>query len=185
FTLLVLTGLTVGAKAQDDAKLWIGGTFNVSTFKYKGEDNSTKNFEIAPEIGVNLSDSWGLGLAIGYAHVDGYVSMFDEVGAFHGNAFSIAPFARYTYFKRDLASLFVDGGIKYTTMHALGDDNNLNSFEIGIRPGLAFNVAPNIQLLTKIGFLGYEHAKYDEVKADGFGLNFDLSQIQLGVNFLF
>lgn len=180
FTLLILTGLTVGTKAQEEAKLWIGGTFNVSTYKVKDVDGSAKNFTIAPEVGVNLSDKWGLGLAIGYSHVDSHSSDYKA------NEFFINPFARFTYFRRDLASLFIDGGIEYGTSHRLGNEKSGNELEIGFKPGVAFNVAPNVKLLAKVGFLGYNHTKAaNSTKTDSFGLNLDLSQIQLGVNFLF
>ncbi|MCD8079489.1 MAG: porin family protein, partial [Bacteroides sp.] len=180
FTILILSGLTMGANAQNDGKYWLGGSVGFSTYKPKGGD-ATNAALIAPEVGVNFSDSWGLGLAIGYTHLS--VDAGEVTGK--GNAFSVNPFVRYTYFKKDLASLFIDGGVAYTTTHVNGLDDNYNEFEVGFRPGVAFNIAPNIKLLGKFGFLGYTNEKFGDSKANSFKLGLDLTQVQLGINILF
>jgi len=183
FAICVFCGITMGANAQE-SKYWIGGSVGFDTYKVKDSDDSaTKNFQFTPEFGVNLSDSWGLGIAVGYSHFSGLAVDDEYFGK--GNAFSIAPFARYTFFKKDLVSLFVDGGINYTSIHVNGYDDNANEFKVGLTPGIALNLAPNVKLLGKFGFLGYTNHKEGDYKANGFNLGVDLTQVQLGINFLF
>ena len=57
--------------------------------------------------------------------------------------------------------------------------------EVGFRPGVAINVSDNLTLTGKFGFLGYQYEKFGSKKTNTFGFDFDLSQIQLGLNFVF
>ena len=52
---------TLSVNAQD---IYMGGTFNL----WRNTDANRTNFTIAPEVGYNLSEKWGVGVTFSYAH---------------------------------------------------------------------------------------------------------------------
>ncbi len=179
-TIAVVLGLSTTLSAQSPGNIWVGGSVGFNTSKTKNADRLT-NYNVIPEIGYVVSDSWGVGVKLGYAH--------DEVVRNnHKNkvdGFGVNPFARYTFAKGDIGGLFVDGGVGYTYSKTKGSDIKNHEIEVGFRPGVAFNVTDNIALTGKFGFLGYQYDKLGELKTNSFGFDFDLSQIMLGMNIVF
>ena len=93
-TLALVLGVSIA-----NAQFFIGGQFGITHDDAK--DNTT--FTIAPEFGYAFNDMWTVAGMIGYTHMDNY------------NSFYIAPYARWTFFKRDFLSLLVDGGLGFST----------------------------------------------------------------------
>lgn len=79
-TLALVLGVSIA-----NAQFFIGGQFGITHDDAK--DNTT--FTIAPEFGYAFNDMWTVAGMIGYTHMDNY------------NSFYIAPYARWTFFKRD------------------------------------------------------------------------------------
>lgn len=178
-TLAVVFGLTTGISAQS-GKVWIGGSIGLNTSKVKDGEKLT-NFNITPEAGYMLSDDWGIGLKMGYAHKE-----YEEAGnKAKSDGFTVNPFARYSFLKGDIGGLFVDGGVGYSYSKIKSTDTKVHDMEIGFRPGVAINVSDRLALTGKFGFVGYQYEKFGSKKTNSFGFDFDLSQIQLGLNFVF
>lgn len=157
------------AAVTANAQVWIGGNlgFNTETSKVEiagfSTDNTTSNFEIAPEIGYNLSDQWAVAIALGYAHTEGTSMTFgDETVTGNINAFTIKPYARYTFVKAGNFSAFCDGYVSYSTAHMQNVENNINTFGIGLAPGIAYAVSPKVTLVAHVGKLGYDHTSYKQ-----------------------
>ena len=68
--------------------------------------------------------------------------------------FTIAPYARYFFLNSDVVRLFADGGFGFSTSKTKGNDA-LNSWNIGIKPGIAIKLSDHFCLVAKYGFLGY------------------------------
>lgn len=184
FTLAIMLGLTTVVNAQDTGKLWVGGSVGVTTSKVKDGDSFT-NYNIIPEVGYMISDNWGLGIKLGYAHSEYTSDLVGVTGRLKSDGFTVNPFARYSFLKGNIGGLFVDGGVGYTHSKIKSVDVKTDAYEVGFRPGVAINVANNVSLTGKFGFLGYEHEKYGQRKTDSFGLNMNLDQIQLGMILVF
>lgn len=178
--LVVMTIVSLSAMAED---LSIGGTVNF----WRNSTEKHTTITILPEIGYTLNPKWDLGLQIGYQH--------EELGADDdkviGNLFVIAPYARYTFFKAGIIDLFVDGGFGIQTGKTRyhGDSSDAaTAWNIGFKPGVAFNINNKFAIITKLGFLGYEGAN-DGAKAtgkcEGFGLRFSGDALSLGVHYKF
>lgn len=194
FTLaLALGALTVSA--QEAGSMWVGGSVGFSSSKVKGLDSQV-SYKILPEFGYILSDNLAVGINVGYGHSEGLEAgddlvsaLFSETAMPEADKFIVAPFLRYTFLKGSVGALFVDGGVGYThTKFKMGEagDVKLDQFEVGFRPGVAFNVSERVALTGKFGFLGYEHGKVKEGgKIDTFGFNFDLSNILIGASLKF
>lgn len=197
--LVVLLGLGTYANAQETSKYWVGGSIGF-TATDDGSDTYT-NYNVVPEFGFTLSDRLGLGMKLGYQHVEsGNAMLLNEVIELDGNdvnIFSVNPFLRIACLKGNLGGLFVDGGVSYAyakikdiyvSDYFGGDRMNvkMNIFEVGFRPGVSLNVSNRVSLLGRFGFLGWQQVNVDGgSKVNNYGLDFNLNQIQLGMNLAF
>lgn len=179
-SLAVILSFSTVVNAQNVGKMWIGGSVGVNTSKVKDGDRLT-NYNIIPEVGYMLSDNWGLGVKLGYTHNE-YNS---ESTKMKSDGFMVNPFARYAFLKGDLGGLFIDGGAGYSYSKIKTTSTKVHELEVGFRPGVSINVSDKIALTGKFGFIGYQYEKFGERKTNSFGFDFDLSQVQLGLNIVF
>ena len=169
---IMMTLAAVAVAATMNAQVWVGGEigFNAdkTTVKNNGVSNdvTTNNFTIAPEIGYNLNEKWAVAMKIGFVHSEdnGVIKSMIENAGFNvpgkamTNAFSINPYARYTFFKAGNFSAFVDGGVSYSTVHInnMSDVmNNINSFGVAINPGISYAVSEKVGLVAHLGDLSF------------------------------
>ena len=130
-----------------NAQGYIGGSLGFKTTSYDGE--STTTWSIMPEVGYNLNDSWAIGTTIGYGQ--------SGKGDAKLKKFTVAPYVRYTVAKLDKVNVFLDGGVGYTHTDLAGA--KVNSFNVGIEPGVAVNLNDKLSFVAHFGFLGYETSK--------------------------
>jgi len=180
FTLAIIFGLTSVVSAQNPGNFWVGGSVGFETSKVKDGARLT-NYNIIPEIGYVVSDNWGVGIKLGYAHDEFTI----DNAKLKSNGFTVNPFARYSFLKGDIGGLFVDGGAGYTYSKVKSTDTKTHEFEVGFRPGVAINISDKIALTGKFGFIGYQYEKIGSRKTNSFAFDFDLSQVLLGVNVIF
>ena len=185
FTIAVLIA-AVSVNAQEVGQKWVGGSIGFESEKQKGQDSQT-SYKILPEFGYQFQENLAIGVRLGYAHletdfVNGLedLDLGDEV-----NMFTINPFLRYTLCKGDLGALFVDAGVGYAHGKAKGSDDKADLIEVGFRPGVAVNVTDKVALTGNFGFIGYDHSKFGDDKVSRFALDFDLSEVRLGVSVKF
>lgn len=150
---LVLTLVLVFGMLTANAQFFVGGQFGLTY------DTDTENttFRIAPEFGYAFNDAWTVAGTIGYTHMDNY------------NSFYIAPYARWTFFTKDFLSLLIDGGFGFSTGKHKGFKAE-NGFEIGFKPGIAFNLTEEFSLVAHYGFLGYRN-QYNGNSVSGLSLS--------------
>jgi hypothetical protein len=172
FVMAVMAAATLTANAQ----WWAGGSFALN-FDNNGRngDQNTTSFEIAPEVGYNLSDNWAVAIALGFGTTNN-AAVSEGVDSYYGgkldeanNYFKVAPYARYTFAKTGPVAFFVDGGVGFKFFnHDRG-----TQFNVGVRPGIAFNASKKVSLVAALGYLGYQ--KDSEKAGDGsrFGLGVD------------
>lgn len=148
--------MTLSASAQN---WYVGGSLGVGKVTTgDGDDKvSTTAVSVLPEVGYNLNENWAVGTTIGVTHTSTEGHKY--------TAFGIAPYARYTYFRADIVSLFVDGGFGFSTgKNKYKDDDveisskSTNTFEIGFKPGVALTVNEKFGFVAHVGFLGYRGA---------------------------
>lgn len=165
---IMMIAVMAVAAISANAQVWIGGNIGVQTNKTSFDGNklsSNTSFEIAPEIGYNLSDKWAVALELAYSHTgNGEINFAGESVKGYLNSFSVKPYARYAYVKSGNFSAFVDGGINYTTSHVSGFSNNLNSFGVFFAPGFSYAVSNKVSLVAHLGDLSYD---YTYVKVPG------------------
>ncbi|NDV68387.1 outer membrane beta-barrel protein [Dysgonomonas sp. 25] len=186
FIAILLFSICFTMKAQEAGQKWIGGGISFSTDKQRHADRAN-NFTFIPEIGYQLSERWGIGVSLGYKHQE-HISR-DISGPYKTiyNGFEVNPFARYTFFKKDIISLFADGGVGYSHLKATDGYYSDYRLSVGIRPGIALDISENIRFTSKIGFFGYQNINSDSYadKIDSFKFDLNMSQVLFGVNVIF
>lgn len=171
-----------GANAGDG---YIGGSLG---FQHKEESGKpqTNQFTILPEIGYNLNSQWAIGTTIGYTYTHQCGVKISE------HLFQFDPYARFTYFRtgNNLVQLFVDGGagIGVGSVDYDGHDSDTAvTWNVGLRPGVAFNFTDNFSVVAHVGFVGYEganRAAFANHPRRG-GIMFDTRDLTLGFYFNF
>ena len=177
---IFMTLVAAFAAMSMNAQVYIGGSFAFeawSSQKLAGDKSETV-FKLLPEIGYNLTDEWAIGTVIGYES-----DKFKGVDGVSESAFTIAPYARYTFSKLGKVNLFVDGGVGFKS----ASKADWTELEIGFKPGLAVNLTDKLSFVSHIGFIGY-----DQLNPDGddnnismFGLSLDATDITFGLYYSF
>ena len=173
---------TVAASAQG---WWAGGGIGYFYEKPKNAPGGINNFSIAPEVGYDFNDKWGVAAAVGY---NGTVdkSQADNVTvSTHG--FFIQPYVRYKFAHIGNATFFVDGIVQYgydveqTKAGGFVTKVDGHSAKVGVCPGFAYAFCDKAVLACRFGFLGYEHIGIGN--SNKFGFNF--SGYNLGLSMYF
>ena len=180
----ILTAIVAVAAMTANAQIWVGGQLGYQFSKYDNDvtgDLKVNQFTILPEIGYSLNDKWDIALQIG----DEYQSV--KVGngkAESMNAFVVAPYARYTFYKTGKVGFFLDGGfsIKTGDFSEEGIDfEDETMFGVGIRPGVKFAASDKVTFVASFGGLGYRGVG----DFSQFGFNVNGNALQFGCYYSF
>lgn len=174
---IMMTLAAIAVAATMNAQMYVGGTLGFKSLSSDG--TSASEFTIAPELGYNLNEDWAVGIALGYTTNN---IAYDHDGKFAGkldksnNTFSVSPYVRYTFVKLDKVNFFCDGIITYASTG--NSDAKVNSFGIGVQPGVAVNLNDKVSFVAKLGEIGYASAKGDWDGAEAVNaLDFSLSSL--------
>ena len=165
--ILTLAVVAIASAFGVNAENWyvggnLGFTHESSVYCAQWDRNFEANtLYIQPEIGYNFNSQWAVGLGIGYEYRHWNGSKTDL------NMFNFNPYARWTYFRtsNNLVQLFVDGGVGIGAGAFDVDVNGYDShtaviWNVGFRPGVAFNLTDKFSVVAHLGFLGYQGANH-------------------------
>ena len=177
---ILMTMVAAFAAVSMNAQVYIGGSVAVeawSSQKLAGDKSETV-FKLMPEIGYNLNDEWAIGTVIGYQS-----DKFNGVEGVSETAFTIAPYARYTFAKAGKLSFFVDGGLDFTS----ATKADWSEISVGFKPGVAVNLADNVSFVSHLGFIGWDqwNPDGDDNNISKFGLDLSGSNLTFGLYFSF
>lgn len=170
--------IALGASAQN---WYLGGSIGFEQNKKFGE--KTTQIDFMPEIGYNLSETWAIGTTVG---VD-----YTKQGEAKLTLVNFAPYARYTFLRAGIVSLFCDGGVDLGFGKAkVGDESGDTAvtYGIGFKPGVALTVSEKFGFVAHVGFLGYNGAN-DAAKDGGYpekiGFNLNGNALSFGFYYNF
>ena len=168
------------------AQVYVGGTLGFTSNDANTESGkkSATTFQINPEVGYAFDDVLAIGVNLGYS-----TSNYDEIEGRklndNVNTFSFAPYVRYTFAKLDKVNFFADGVVEASILDD-GEDK-LNSWGIGIQPGVSVNLNETVSFVAKLGTLGFSSSKwdFDGAKAyNNYGFNLSsLAALNFGLYF--
>lgn len=176
FSLIAVAFVAMSVNAQ----VYVGGSLGINAWSSQKNagDRSETTFSILPEVGYNLNDEWAVGTVIGYVS-----DKWTGVNGISESAFTFNPYARYTYLKAGKVSLFVDGGVDFTT----ASKADWNELAIGLKPGVAVSLSDNISFVSHLGFIGYDvyNPDGDDNNISKFGLDLSGNNLTFGLYFNF
>lgn len=172
----VMSVMTLTAAAQN---LFVGG----SIAAWRNHDDKVTTITIAPEVGYNLNSNWAIGTVLGWTNI--------HRSEITGNLVDFDPYARYTFFKKGMVSLFVDGGVDlgFGKVSYDGEDSDTAvKYGIGFKPGIALALNDRCSIEAHAGFLGYRgtnDAAKDLLDSHYEGWGFDFSGYNLSFGFYY
>lgn len=175
-TAIFTMAIVFSASAQD-YKWFIGGKARL--WSGKSEGIKTTFFEIAPEVGYNVSSNFAVAASVSYQNTNAKQEGSDV--SVKASGFVLNPYLRYTFLKSGIVSAFVDGSVHV----GLGD---IEGFQIGLAPGVAIALTDRFSAALHFGFLGYTDGKGAgtySVHGKGFGLDFSGYQSSIGFYYSF
>ena len=213
FAFLILFACVATANAQ----FYAGGSFGFTSTSVKdGESGSSfkiipnLGYQVDEDISVGLQVGFSHGLAsFGSLSTTDIKSMLSNVVGYYSdinmddmklNGFTISPYVRYNVIKTGGLSVFLEGYFGFNSITtddtpSFDDDDDdepadktkLSAFELGIRPGMAYNLAGNFDLVCKFGAFGYMSAKEKEsdTTISRVGLSFDTYNLLFGFQYRF
>ena len=165
---LVVMFAVVSAYAQE---MYVGGGISL----WRNTDLEVTSFAISPEFGCELNKNWAIGGQLIFDHNGG-----DEDSE---TAFSLAPYARYSYYENGIVRLFLDMGFGIS-INKREHHESTTGFELGVKPGLAVKLNKNFSFVTKVGFAGFRD-DYRGRGNSGFGVGVEGEDISIGIEYAF
>ena len=198
---IMMTLAAIAVAATMNAQVYLGGTFGLGfENKLTDQKDPTKtatgmSFQIKPEIGYNLDEKSSVGVVLGFGITNNTNEMLGTAASIFGRGvktdksaiqFEIAPYYRYKFVQFDKVDLFIDAqvGFIYTKL----DEWNNTTFNIGVRPGVAYNASDKISFVAKLGQgLFFQSSKDKDSDAQSkFGLNANtLAPLEIGMYYNF
>ena len=181
------TEATGGAMGFANGDIFITGSvgFNSS----KTGDFKTNSFDISPSVGFFVTDNIAIGGRLGFTSTKEDDGFGDDVTS---DTFRIGAFGRYYATPASQFSMFVELGANYmstTENDGTGaEDFKTTGFGIALAPGVSYWIADNWALEASIAALSYNTSKPDVDGAENtndFGLNVDLTNINIGIVYKF
>ena len=166
------------------AQVYVGGSLGIASSKIGDGDNVT-TYKVLPEVGYSFNKDWAVGTVIGWGKGTP-VNIEDE----SRNYFTVQPYARYTFVHSKYVNVFVDGGFGYTHYnhaHRIASAS-VNSWEVGLKPGIAVNLNEKLSFVAHVGFAGWKSSKadFDGAKSsDAWGVDVDGNNVTFGVYYNF
>ena len=150
------------------AQIWLGGSVNANLNK---ED---KTFSVAPDVGYCIPNTpFSIACAVEYAG-----SLIE--GEAYTHSLTVSPYFRYDICElSERFSLFMD-------LASDIDALEFNSFDIGLAPGISFNLTEHWSSEFSFAFLGYEwRREAGESPEHHFALDFEAVAPSFGIYYNF
>ena len=166
---------TLGASAQD---WYAGGQLTLGRTTQETSGLKTTQVTVLPELGYNMTDNFAVGSVLGVS--------YRKTNGEEKTVFKVNPYARYSYFKNDKVSLFVDGGVDFGIGRAQG--STAVEYGIGLRPGISYNINKKLSLVAHVGFLGYQSGNRPAKSngaAENWGLDLNSNNLMFGLYYNF
>ncbi len=165
-TILTLVFI-VAAISITHAQVWLGGSVNAQLNK------DFKTFTIAPDVGYCFANSpFSVACALEYQGI------FSSDEGYSQNLI-VSPYFRYD---------ICDIGERFSMFVDLCSDIEVldfGFFDIGLSPGISFDLTEHWSAEFSYGFLGYQREKNDDAIEHNFVLDFKTAAAEFGIYYSF
>ena len=147
----------------------------------KYDEAQTLTLGIAPDAGYFVADKFSIGLGLAFNLTSDKID--SDADAVNTIAIGFNPYARYFMISKGNFGFYLQGGFSFvTSMVDIDGVDPVNTFYIGINPGISYSLGKHFGLTAAFGNLGYTSYNKDH---DNFGLNVDMSSLKFGLSWLF
>ncbi|WP_298393955.1 outer membrane beta-barrel protein [Flavobacterium sp.] len=165
----------------------------VSFGSSKTGDFKANSFEIAPKVGIFVTENIAVGASLGFNSL----KLDNGTDDVTNNGIGFGAFGRYYFTPASKFSLFAELGVDYTTTDEEFDLENgtvntpsfeTKEFGLGLGLGLNYFVSSNFSIEAGVAVLGYtsnDNGGNGAEKTNSFALGGDFRAISLGVNYKF
>ena len=165
--------------------VFISGAVGFSSVKMG--DAKSSSFEIAPKMGMFVTDKIAIGAKLGYS--SDKAENAAGVETLDNSTLSVGVFGRYYCHASSKFSIFGNLGFDYwTTNHNLAPEYKTNGFDLALSPGVSYFLNDHFAMEASFGRLGYMTSKddFDGAEAtNSFDLELDLRSISFGLVYKF
>ncbi|MGQ1947593.1 hypothetical protein ACT3CD_10905 [Geofilum sp. OHC36d9] len=152
--------------AQENAKMWIGGTVSVWQQELYGVKNS--GITLLPEFGYNIAGNWALGGRLG-------ISSTKDNSDNKSKGTYLVPFARYSIFNAGNFTFFGQGELPISFYSGDAIDS-YSTIGMLIRPGIKYDFCEswgfNLMLPSVLSFVsGDDHSSFEVGVNNGYVQN--------------
>ena len=174
---IILSAIVAVCAISANAQVWAGGKLGFTATSGDAYAETQTQVAIAPEIGYSINDKVDVAAAISLSMLNNRNGVKDA----NVTEFTVEPYVRYTFAEAGIAKFFIDGYVTFGSEKYKGQDAE-TAFGVGVRPGVKVELADNLNLVAKLGSLGYYSVKDDYNR---FGFNVDSQALSFGLFFNF
>lgn len=163
--------------------VFVSGAVGISSTKTG--DNKSTSFEIAPKVGFFVSDNIAIGGKLGYTSDKAENAIADTQDR---SALTVGAFGRYYMTPASDFSVFGQLAFDYSTVDNKLADVQENEIGLGLGLGVSYFLSNNFAMEASWAGLGYttnDNGGDGAESTDSFGLNMDLTSINLGLVYKF
>lgn len=174
---------STGGKGFASGDVFISGGFGISSTKTG--DVKSSSFEITPKVGFFVTESIAIGGKLGYSSDKAENAIIDTVDE---SRFTVGAFGRYYMTPASDFSVFGQLAFDYSTVDDKLADDQENEVGVGVGLGVSYFLSNNFAMEASWAGLGYttnDNGGDGAESTDSFGLNVDLSSINLGLVYKF
>jgi opacity protein-like surface antigen len=187
------------ANAQEEEKgnggfskgnVFVSGSFGFGSEKY-GDFYDASSFNFSPSIGYFVSENIAIGAMLKISSAENVEVNFGGLGSFpveKASSFGADIFGRYYFTPADKFSVFAQAAVGFgSNTYEDGGEFKASTFGINAGLGLSYFVSSKFAIEASWVGLGYNTFKFedDSESLNNFGLNGNLSNINLGLVYKF
>lgn len=177
-------------ECQVNHKYFVGGGFNYFV-RFNSESTVTSSlYFVKPTLGMRISEKLQVGLAFGFEgsevlHAGNFTSERGEL--------FISPFVRLRKQVGEGFGIYAELGVRLGAGNALSDindvevDEDFTTVRVYLGPGLDYALSERWIILGSWGVAQYNNSSSDYISLDSssLSLNWNMTAVEFGVNFLF
>lgn len=170
---------------------WTGDDQESATLNADYPLKNHTSFSLLPDVGHHFNEHWSVAMALGYS--GDYYSYQHCDKKDHSSAFLVCPYVLWTFYKKGMVSVFLDGAVNlafgenvvYDKVDLTQTKTHYTGFQVGVKPCIALTFNEHWCAIAGFGFLGYSNGEHDQWMRKGFGLNLNGSTTKLGFYYNF
>ncbi len=165
--------------------MFASGSVGYSSLTDNNNDTKQTSFSFSPSVGYFITNNLSLEGELLFGQ-----ETFEEVNlkTINDNSMGFGIASRYYFTPANKFSFFGRLGAAYVTINDKVNKFKTNAFVVGVSPAISYFVSDKFAMQATIGSINYSTTSFDvsgSKSVNGLDLNFNLSNIAVGLNYKF